>query len=123
MERGRALPRIAAALAAMNTCLKRCEIDAIPSTRSCAHGRECILIPSCFPCRRSTRPWPTFDSTFFFDDLIQPCREVVVFAQKQMAVLAQGWRRRFPPDVFRTGFSRRGTGSIFISGAPRFSVL
>src|SRR5947199_5990972 len=63
MERVHALPRIVAALAAMNACLKRCVIDAIPSTRNFVLGRERTMILSCFPCRRSTQPWPTFDNT------------------------------------------------------------
>ena len=43
---------------------------------------------------------------------------MLVFAQEQMAVFAQGLRRRFLLDTFLTGFSRRGAGSLRICGVP-----
>src|SRR5215469_14945873 len=60
MEHVRARPRIAVALEAMNTCLKLCEIDVIPSTRSCVRGPERTSILSCFPCKQSTQLSPSW---------------------------------------------------------------
>src|SRR2546421_8823785 len=60
MEHARVLPRIVVALEATHTCLKLCEIDVIPSTRSCVRGPERTLIRSCFPCKQSTQLSPSW---------------------------------------------------------------
>src|SRR6266571_1298162 len=100
--------------------LKRCGTAVIRSTRNCVHGQDSTLIQSCFPCKRSTQHWRSSDRAFFSHHL-SSTRETFVFTQEQMAVLSQGFRRRFPRDAFCTGFSRRGKGSSCICGAPNLS--
>src|SRR2546425_823386 len=65
----------------MNICLKRCAIDGIPSTRSCARGRERTLIQNCFHCKRSTQPLPSYNSAFFSGHLTQ-AKSTSLFCRK-----------------------------------------
>ena len=71
MEHALALQRIVVALGAMNIFLRLCGIDDILSTRNCVRGRERTLIQSCFPCKRLTQPWLSFNRAFFSPYLIK----------------------------------------------------